>query len=73
MSKKRKKGKPKPASPPVSDTEYAARLARGGAALLDALPRAVAHGLCTGEQAETLQSIILVETLNASVAAATGM
>lgn len=70
--KKHKRHRP-PKRQPVSDREFAARLARGGMALLDALPRVVAHGLCTEEQAAVLRALVTAEVLNASVAAVTGV
>lgn len=70
MSKKRKGKRPKKVRP-VNPEVYAALLARGGVAILDALPAAVEHGFVTPEGAAMLVPMIQAEVLNASVYAAT--
>lgn len=72
MAKKRKGKRVTPKKVrPVNPEVFAALLARGGVALLEALPRAAEHGFVTPEGAALLVPMIQAEVLNASVFAAT--
>lgn len=68
--KKGKRTTPKKIKP-INPEVFAALLARGGVAVLQALPGAVEHGFVTPEGAAMLAPLIQAEVLNASVFAAT--